>query len=304
MYTGGPRRTRTASCRMATGQAGKMLVPLLSVLAALAMGVAAVAIYLQMQERDRRLTKERELQLALAENDGLKTHLQQTEQEKAKVEEELVHIHKDLAQSKAALADSVAAQETLTKSIEDREREINRLVKDLEQAKDEADRATTTLSSLQKERDEAKRQLADVEHAKSQLESKVMELSAATPPPSDQPTVELDKILVTNEPSSGGASMSAGSSFPSSSSVMPVTASSSTLPAGQVVVVNREYDFIVINLGKNHGLSVGQEFQIVRGDQVLGKAKVEKIYDELSAAAILPESQKNNIREGDAVKAL
>jgi hypothetical protein len=37
---------------------------------------------------------------------------------------------------------------------------------------------------------------------------------------------------------------------------------------------------------------------------VLGRVKVEKVYDELSAAAILPESQKNNIREGDAVKAL
>ena len=95
--------------------------------------------------------------------------------------------------------------------------------------------------------------------------------------------------------------MSVGSS---AGSVMPIAASSSTLPAGQIVVVNREYDFIVVNLGKNQGLSIGQEFQIVRGNQVLGKAKVEKIYDELSAAAILPESQKNNIREGDTVKAL
>ena len=79
---------------------------------------------------------------------------------------------------------------------------------------------------------------------------------------------------------------------------------SAAFTEGQVVVVNREYDFIVMNRGKNHGLSVGQEFQIVRGNQVLGKVKVEKVYDELSAAAILPDSQKDNIKEGDAVKAL
>ena len=70
------------------------------------------------------------------------------------------------------------------------------------------------------------------------------------------------------------------------------------------MVVNREYDFIVMNMGKNQGLSVGQEFQIVRNNQVLGKVKIEKVYDELSAAAILPDSKKDSIREGDAVRAL
>ena len=45
-----------------TDRSGKMVVPLLSVLAALAMGVAAVAIYLQMQERETRMARERELQ--------------------------------------------------------------------------------------------------------------------------------------------------------------------------------------------------------------------------------------------------
>ena len=89
-------------------------------------------------------------------------------------------------------------------------------------------------------------------------------------------------------------------------SAAPISAPAAQAPStsGQVVVVNREYDFIVMNLGKNHGLSIGQEFQIVRGDSVLGKVKVEKVYDELSAAAILPESQKDNIKEGDTVKAL
>ena len=86
--------------------------------------------------------------------------------------------------------------------------------------------------------------------------------------------------------------------------VTPISLTQGGVLEGQVIVVNREYDFIVMNIGKNHGLAVGQEFQIVRGSQVLGKVKVEKIYNELSAAAILPESNKALIREGDAVKAL
>ena len=68
--------------------------------------------------------------------------------------------------------------------------------------------------------------------------------------------------------------------------------------------MNREYDFIVMDLGRNHGVSIGQECKISRGDEVLGTVKVEKVYDELSAAAILPNSKKDRIREHDAVTPL
>ena len=284
-----------------TDQSGKMVVPLLSVLAALAMGVAAVAIYLQMQEREVRMARERELQLATAENDSLKTHLQEVEVAKSKMEEDLSRAKKDVLESREELAKSVEAQQVLSKSIEDREQEITRLTKDLSQTKDEAQKTGAQITSLQRERDDVKRQVADLERAKSQLESKVMELSSSSQQmDSGQPTVELDKIFVSSSPSS--SSVTSAVSPMTSSSVLPVTSSSDA--GGEVVVVNREYDFVVMNLGKNHGLSIGQEFQIVRGNQVLGKVKVEKVYDELSAAAILPESQKNSIREGDSVRAL
>ena len=273
-------------------QAGKMLVPLLAVLVVLSMGVAAVAIVLQMQEREKRQAKEQELYQSQSENDELKSKLQAMEQDKARAEESLASTRKDLTQAQDELAKAVDAKETLSRSVEDREREIARLTKDVEQTRQEAKQAGKQLADLREERDTAKRQLADLEQAKQDLETKVMELT-------EKPTVELEKVLVTPDQALGAAS-------PQSASpgvVMPASASAGA-NTGQVVVVNREYDFIVMNLGKNHGLSVGQEFQIVRGTQVLGKVKVEKVYDELSAAAILPESQKNNIREGDAVRPL
>jgi hypothetical protein len=126
------------------------------------------------------------------------------------------------------------------------------------------------------------------------LETKVMELS-------ERPSVELEKVLVTGD---SPTSPAASSSSSSGGAVVPVSTTSTSPTEGQIVVVNREYDFIVMNLGKNQGLSVGQEFQIIRGSEVLGKVKVEKIYDELSAAAILPESKKSSIREGDLVRPL
>ena len=272
-----------------TRQAGKALVPLLGVLAVLAMAVAAVAIVLQMQERDKRLAKEQELRVALAENDDLKARLDEAQQAKTKIDEELARLRKEFSETQQKLAKAIETQETLSRSIEDREKEIGRLTKDLEQTRTQNKEVATQLSELQTERETIKRQLTDLEKAKGELEAKVTELSG-------QPTVELDKVLVTN--AQAPASTAGGSN------VAPSGQSASTASSGQIMVVNREYDFIVMNLGKNHGLSVGQEFQIVRGNEVLGKVKVEKVYDELSAAAILPESRKDSIREGDTVRAL
>lgn len=283
-----PRGTgRTSAYASRMNHSGKMLVPLLGVLAVLAMGVAGVAIYLQMQEHEKRQAKERELNIALAENEDLKTKVDDLQQTKARMEGDLAKAQKDLIQTKDELTKNIQAQEQLSRDVSDREREITRLSKELEQAKNASQQATAQLADLQNEREAIQQQLADLEKAKGELESKVTELSST-----DRPTVQLDKVMV-------------NANQPGDATVVPAsTGTPAASTEGQVVVVNREYDFIVMNRGKNHGLSVGQEFQIVRGNQVLGKVKVEKVYDELSAAAILPDSQKDNIKEGDAVKAL
>ena len=284
---------------------GKMAVPLLAVLTVMAMGVAGAAIYLQMQEREKRQAKERELQIAVTEMENLKVQLDETQRSKSRAEEELAALKKEFSSTQDELVKTIRAQETLTRDIEDREKEIARLTKDLEQIRGESKQMSGQLSALQDERDAVKKKLTDLERAKQDLESKVMELS-------DRPTVELDKVLVTNDQGglgigamdSSSPAESLGSSGSAGSLVMPVSAGAASTAGGQVVVINREYDFIVVNLGKNHGLSVGQEFQIVRGNEVLGRAKVEKVYDELSAAALLPDSKKNSIREGDTVRAM
>ena len=266
-----------------------MLVPLLVILMVLSVAVAGAAIFLQMQEREKRLAKERELTLVVDERDALKLRLGDLEQQKARTEQDLVRVKQELTQVQERLVKAAEAQETLARSVEEREKEISRLTKELEQAGSEAKRISTQMTQLQTERDTVTQQLTQLEQQRSELETKVKELSSAK----SQPTVELEKVFVTDGAESfGGAS------------ALPVASASSIMSDGQIVVINREYDFIVMNLGRNHGLSIGQEFQIIRGAQVLGRVKVEKVYDELSAAAILPESQKDNIREGDVVKAL
>lgn len=268
---------------------GKALVPLLGVLATLAIGVAAVAIVLQMRERDRRVATERELVIAQTEREELKSQLQDVTLQKASIEQQLALAQGDLAKTKANLDAAVATKDALTKSIEDRQKEIERLTKDLEQTRAERKQLAADMTELRSQRVGLQQQLKDLETAKTQLQSKVMELS-------ERPTVELDKIVVGDTPQP--------LSDLRSDYVTPISLTGAKPTDGQVIVVNREYDFVVMNLGKNHGLSIGQEFQVLRGTDVVGKVKVEKVYDELSAAAILPESSKDLIQEGNTVRAL
>ena len=71
---------------------------------------------------------------------------------------------------------------------------------------------------------------------------------------------------------------------------------------GQVLVVNKEFDFVVINLGENDGLKIGSKLQVLKDEQVLGTVEVEKIYGNMSAATIMPDAQKDKIKEGCTVR--
>jgi predicted RNase H-like nuclease (RuvC/YqgF family) len=266
-------------------ESGRLLVPLLALLTVASIAVAGVAIYVQFQERDRRQAKEEQLRLSQSENAELKSKLEESEDAKERAEQELVTARQELTRAEEELVQTIKKHESLSESVETREAEIARLTRELEQAQSESRQVVSQLNSIQSERDQVKKQLTQLEQAKHDLESKVIELA-------EQPTVELDKVLVTGDRPAGASGY-----------MMPVSASSTAVD-GQVVVINREYDFIVMNLGKTHGLSIGQEFRIVRGNEVLGRVKVEKVYDELSAAALLPDSKKSSIREGDAVQAL
>ena len=259
----------------------RILTAALAVLVLVAGGASGYFYWQFSLEQKQRMAKEQEVAIVRAEKEGVEQELRQAKQAKQQVELDLAKNKEQLTQAMVLLAQEQQAKEELAQAVEDRQREITRLSKDMEQLRQERESLVAQASQLKGQQSTLRSQVSELETAKSDLESKVMELS-------QQPTVELDRVVV----GSGEDGIGDVTSMPASVS------------HGQVLVVNREYDFIVVNMGKNQGLQIGQEFQIMRGDEVLGRVKVEKVYDELSAAAILPQSKKDAIREGDLVKAI
>lgn len=275
--------------RQPVPEAGKILVPLLGVLAILAIGVAGVAIVLQMQERDKRIATEQELVIVQSEKANVEAELDIAVRAKTAIGKKLTLANADMLSVKQELGVAITAQEALQKSVEDRQKEISRLTKDLEQVRQERKQLALDLGDIRSSQSTLESEVKDLRTAKNDLEEKVLDLA-------DQPVVELGKIVVSEGDS---LRFDYGDGY-----LAPVSFQTSSVPEGEIIVVNREYNFVVMNIGKNQGLTLGQEFQILRGSEILGKVKIEKLYEELSAAAILPESDKSLIREGDAVRAL
>lgn len=267
------------------GRRGKAIIMVLGLVAGLGVAVAAAAVTFQMKERELRLAKEKELLLIKAEKDDLEQRLSEVIANEEQMRARLLKAEAQLEQTAKALAQELQVKDALAKSIDERQREIDRLGRDLQQMRSERATLVEEVSHLKEEQQQLERQFAEAQQDKEELEAQMRQQLA-------QPSLELDKVVVTKL---GPA--------PASIAVRG-TASNASVAEGQVVVVNREYDFIVMNLGRNQGLQVGQELEILREGQLMGRAKVEKVYEELAAAALLSESDADAIREGDLVRAL
>ena len=68
---------------------------------------------------------------------------------------------------------------------------------------------------------------------------------------------------------------------------------------GEVLIVNDEFNFLMIDLGKKDGLSAGTILGVWRDGELLGKIRVEEVYSNISEASIL---EGKGISEGNKVK--
>lgn len=75
------------------------------------------------------------------------------------------------------------------------------------------------------------------------------------------------------------------------------------IAAGSVLLLNRQYNFLVTNLGSRQGLVLDDVVSIQRDGSEVAKARVEKLYEDYSAAYIIEEQSERPIQEGDVVTA-
>lgn len=69
---------------------------------------------------------------------------------------------------------------------------------------------------------------------------------------------------------------------------------------GSVVEINKENDFVVINLGKNVGVNIGDTFQVYRGGKPIASLEVIQVRENVAACDTTEENEA--IKVGDTVR--
>ena len=127
---------------------------------------------------------------------------------------------------------------------------------------------------------------------KDELEEEIAEL-----PPAEEGTVDLEKIVIT--PLDFKDTEEEIKEEIKEEIVEVKEEPKRPLLSSQVLLINQEYSFLVLNVGQGKGAQVGDVFEVFHGDTSLGRVQIEKAHERMSAANFLPGFNISQVNEGD-----
>lgn len=265
---------------------GKVAVYILSILVIISFCAAAAGIIISQQEKQRRISVENELADALSAKDKLI-------QEKTRIEDELADAERKIDETESELLIKRKQIDDLMVEIQSKDKQIEGLTDGLEKIAAEKDEIAQNLAKMRDELTKSEGLLAKTIDEKKALEAKIDELNKSSAPVQavDLPQVTVSQADVAQAAQQENAGLIEQPQPP-------------TEPSKRVLKINKEFDFIIIDAGQKDGVEIGRDIEIYRDNQLVGKGRIEKVYESLSAAAILPEFNKDDIKEGDSVKIL
>ena len=185
-------------------------------------------------------------------------------------------------------------QQALDVSREERDQardEANRAIADREAAEDEAARLNQEVAAKSAEVTRQQARLDELQQDKVDLQLQTDELNTKLATVEDE-LRDVQDQLVTLEQENSDLLSQLG------------YGNNKQLPkglTGRVVLVNKDWNFVVINLGSDQGLVSDAEMLIHRGDQLVGKITISDVSRNLAIADLNRNSLQDSVMEGDYV---
>jgi septal ring factor EnvC (AmiA/AmiB activator) len=246
-----------------------------SILILVSLSFAGAGFYLLQKEKMKNFSLREELDSLRIKQNAAETKLEEYKKTISQLEVRL-------KEAEASIDSLNGALDQETKEKQEAQDQVQQLKSDLEQQKGLRADLETKLSQAQNDAEKMQAQLKDIESKKAKLEARLKELEAQAQP--EGQGVELGTIVVGSEGSSASAKQKA---------VTPLE--------GKVLVANKDYNFVVINLGSNDGVNAQDVFALYHGNKYIGDIKVEKIHESMSAAGFMSATIKDIVIEGDRV---
>lgn len=271
---------------------GTVMVLILAGLVIISLGFTAGAFYFYQNEHVKNIRLQEQIE-------ELNTRQRITEDKLEESKKLAMNFQLKLQEAKARI-DSLTSELEQEKSV--RLEALNKLEQaraDLEQQKAKREDLEDRLNQSQEDGKKIKEQIKVIQQQKAELEAKIKSLE---PPAS---TVELGTIVVNNETITVDAKAKAKTEAKMKANTLKpakVEKKEKALQAksleGKIVVVNKEHNFAVLNLGSKDGVSIGDEFSVLHAGKAIGVVKVEKVHESMSAAGFAAEL-KDIINEND-----
>lgn len=235
------------------------------------LGAAGFYFISYKNEKKERVNLEKQLKFEKGEKLKIQKQLDEINKEKAALEEKVRENENLISGLNDKLAEVLQTKELLTQEKETLGNEAIRL-------KQEKEAVDNALNNKLKELSQLQERLDAVVSEKSELEKKMAE-SSSVKPVSEQ----LEKIVVSNQDA------------PKEEVQKPAL-------SANVLLINKEYSFLVLNVGNQSGVEAGNIFEVFKEDKSLGSVQVEKVHDSMSAANFLEGFKRDEVSEGDSAK--
>lgn len=256
----------------------RIVLILLVVISIFSATLAVFAFIGKQREYIKRVLLEDKLQATIEDKGRLEKELDSNKKAREALETKIAEMGISVKELSSQIKEVKYENKLAIVDLANKKNEIAKLQEDLEKEKREKFSISKKLESLESNYEKAKKDISRLQDERLRLEEKLVELK--------EKPVELDTIVV--KPLAG--------SVPEEAKEPPRTPL-----RGMVLVVNRDYNFVVTDLGQDDDIKKGMVFEIREGTEFLGKAEIDKVYDTMSSATILPGAKISNIKKGNLV---
>ncbi len=276
----------------------KSPVLILVVLVFFALALAGGIYYLLQKERGKNLNLQAELAEVRGKQMVTEAKLEESQKTAADLEQKLNDARSEIAALRRQLEQENTDKKQALSNASQLQTELNKqkeLRVSLEEKYRQAQEETARIQS----------QLTELNNRKAELENRIKELEAKSEQIQQQAQaqeeqgVDLGTVTVEGETEEPAAALGEDAAV-APDEPSPIRSVSGI--EGKVLVVNREYNFAVINLGSRDGVRIGDIFTVYRANKKkVGEIRIERIHDSMSAGTFLSAQMKNKVNEGDRV---
>ncbi|MCX5687579.1 MAG: hypothetical protein NTV71_02910 [Candidatus Omnitrophica bacterium] len=255
----------------------KIILVFLIIVSVVSIIMAVIGFVDKGREYAKRLVVEDKFAIALKEKKNIEKELETVRSAKELIEVEIAKREKLVEELSSQLEEAKQKSESVSAKLDASKIELAKIKIDLDNEKKEKLAMSKKFDSLKSDYDNIKKEASRLTKEKMDLEKRITESQ-------EKQSVSLDTIVINPNDSNKMASQV----------VQPVM-------KGQILVVNKEYGFIVTDIGKDKNIQQGIKFDVMDGSKLLGQAQIDKIYDTMSSAVILPGGKIDDMKKGNVI---